>query len=218
MNFVLINAGIWLAWWAIWLAIGLLARKNVRRESFGDRAKHLVPLVIGVGMVFSSLVLPALYPLNSSDSFRILALLGTAGGLLFAFVARYYLGVNWSGLVALKDGHALVRSGPYRFIRHPIYAGLVFAMAATALSVNTCGALVGDSLWLVAFLIKLGHEEKILAHAFRGSWFSLCVAVPRRLIPGVFCLMVIVAIACSSGCKYQDVDDPNCCEPAPSGK
>lgn len=186
MNFTLINAGIWLCWWVVWLTIGLLASKNIRRESLRNRAKHLVPLMLGIALVFSSFVFPVWYPLGLNETCRQAAAIGAVCGLLFTFWARFHLGRNWSGLVALKDGHSLVRSGPYRFVRHPIYSGLVVAMASTALSVSTGIAVVGALFWGVSFLIKLDHEERILAHAFRGSWYSLCAAVPCRLFPRVF--------------------------------
>lgn len=45
----------------------------------------------------------------------------TAAGVGMAFWARWHLGANWSGAVTLKEGHELIRTGPYRAIRHPIY-------------------------------------------------------------------------------------------------
>ena len=49
----------------------------------------------------------------------------TLAGLLFAVWARLYLGKNWSGMVTVKHDHELIRSGPYRFVRHPIYSGIL---------------------------------------------------------------------------------------------
>jgi len=45
-----------------------------------------------------------------------------AAGLGFAVWARRHLGRNWSAAVTLKKDHALIRTGPYRYVRHPIYA------------------------------------------------------------------------------------------------
>ena len=52
-----------------------------------------------------------------------LGLVMLAAGLAFAVSARRYLGRNWSGTVTVKQDHELIRSGPYRFVRHPIYTG-----------------------------------------------------------------------------------------------
>ena len=51
-----------------------------------------------------------------------------AAGLGFAVWARAHLGRNWSGIVTVKEGHALVRTGPYRAVRHPIYTGLLLEL------------------------------------------------------------------------------------------
>ena len=55
-------------------------------------------------------------------------------GLTLTVWARWHLGRNWSSAVAVKEGHTLVRSGPYRAVRHPIYTGLVLALPGTALA------------------------------------------------------------------------------------
>ena len=49
----------------------------------------------------------------------------TALGFALTLWARYILGSNWSGNVTIKVGHELIRSGPYRFVRHPIYTGII---------------------------------------------------------------------------------------------
>ncbi len=56
----------------------------------------------------------------------------TLAGLLFSAAARAYLGRNWSGTVTLKQDHELVTRGPYRFVRHPIYTGLLLAFLGPA--------------------------------------------------------------------------------------
>ena len=53
-----------------------------------------------------------------------------AAGMAFATWARLHLGAYWSGRVAIKAEHRLVRSGPYRLVRHPIYTGILVGVAA----------------------------------------------------------------------------------------
>ena len=48
-----------------------------------------------------------------------------AAFILLAVWARLHLGTNWSGEVRVAAGHQLIRSGPYRFIRHPIYTAVL---------------------------------------------------------------------------------------------
>lgn len=55
----------------------------------------------------------------------------TAAGISFAIWARFYIGENWSSAVTIKVGHELIRTGPYAWVRHPIYCGLLLAIAGT---------------------------------------------------------------------------------------
>jgi protein-S-isoprenylcysteine O-methyltransferase Ste14 len=60
-----------------------------------------------------------------STPLGLLALLMVAGGAAFGVWARLTIGMNWSGNVTFKEGHELIQSGPYRYVRHPIYSALL---------------------------------------------------------------------------------------------
>jgi protein-S-isoprenylcysteine O-methyltransferase Ste14 len=64
-------------------------------------------------------------------------------GLFLTWWARVHLGRVWSGVITRKEHHSLVETGPYDFIRHPIYTGLVIAQFATAAVEATVLALLG---------------------------------------------------------------------------
>ena len=66
----------------------------------------------------------------------------------------------------LKVDHQLIRSGPYAYVRHPIYTGLFLATAGTALVVGEWRAVVGVLLTLVAHSRKAAKEEALLATEF----------------------------------------------------
>ncbi len=85
---------------------------------------------------------------------------------LFALWARVILGRNWSGVVTLKEGHELVERGPYRFVRHPIYTGMVAMFFATALVQRHLAGFVGALLMFVSFWIKLRTEENLMLQQF----------------------------------------------------
>lgn len=57
----------------------------------------------------------------------------TAAGLLFTVWARQHIGRNWSAIVTIKQEHELPTTGPYALVRHPIYTGLLLALAGSAL-------------------------------------------------------------------------------------
>jgi protein-S-isoprenylcysteine O-methyltransferase Ste14 len=84
--------------------------------------------------------------------------------------ARIHLGKYWSGVITLKEGHRLIRSGPYRLARHPIYTGFLTANLGTAITASSGDAFLGFALILVAFLIKIHREEKVLAGEFGDEY------------------------------------------------
>jgi len=90
----------------------------------------------------------------------------TAFGVLFAIWARVHIGKYWSSTVALKSEHQLIRTGPYARIRHPIYTGIILAIAGTALAVGRYAAIVALVIYVVAFWFKARKEEALLAGEF----------------------------------------------------
>ncbi len=94
----------------------------------------------------------------------------TVAGIAFAIWARWHLGENWSATVTLKEGHELIRSGPYRRIRHPIYTGMLFAFAGTALALGEYRGLISICIVLAAFYTKARKEERFLTQEFGDSF------------------------------------------------
>ncbi len=92
-------------------------------------------------------------------------------GMGVAIWARYQLGRYWSVSVALREGHRLIRSGPYERIRHPIYTGIVTMLGATVLAVDRYRALIAFGLILAGIIWKARKEEALLAGEF-GSEFD----------------------------------------------
>jgi protein-S-isoprenylcysteine O-methyltransferase Ste14 len=91
-------------------------------------------------------------------------------GIAIAIWARYSLGQYWSARVTLKVDHQLIRSGPYAYVRHPIYTALLLAMAGTALVVGEWRAVVAVFLTLVAFSHKARKEEALLFSEFGDQY------------------------------------------------
>ena len=78
-----------------------------------------------------------------------------------AIVARHTLAGNWSGAVAFKEDHESITTGPYQYVRHPIYTGMLLMILGTALSLATLGAAIGFFIILVGVLLKLRQEEAL---------------------------------------------------------
>jgi protein-S-isoprenylcysteine O-methyltransferase Ste14 len=89
-----------------------------------------------------------------------------AVGLGFAAWARAHLGQNWSGIVTVKEDHALVRTGPYRAVRHPIYTGLLLALTGTAMAIGEWRGVLAVICALIGLLRKIQVEEKRMSENF----------------------------------------------------
>jgi protein-S-isoprenylcysteine O-methyltransferase Ste14 len=94
----------------------------------------------------------------------------TWAGVAFAIWARHDIGRYWSAGVALKAGHQLIRTGPYARIRHPIYTGMLLALAGTALAIGRYRGIVAFAIILTGFIWKSKREEALLAGQFGAAF------------------------------------------------
>lgn len=90
-------------------------------------------------------------------------------GLAFAIWARRDLGRNWSGTPSMKEDHELVTSGPYRFVRHPIYTGMILALFGSVLASGIIW-LVIFIIFCINFLYQLPVEEKYMMQLFPNEY------------------------------------------------
>ncbi|HEV7927636.1 MAG TPA: isoprenylcysteine carboxylmethyltransferase family protein, partial [Verrucomicrobiae bacterium] len=68
---------------------------------------------------------------------RMLGCVMTFMGVAVLIWSRISLGTNWSAMVNFREGQELVERGPYRFVRHPMYSGLLLMVAGTAIAMGT---------------------------------------------------------------------------------
>ena len=105
-----------------------------------------------------------------------------AAGIAFAVWARYHIGRNWSGVITVKEDHQLVRTGPYGLVRHPIYSGLLLAIAGSALARGTLGGLLAVALVLFSFMRRIATEERWMTETF-GAAYEDYRAATSALVP-----------------------------------
>jgi protein-S-isoprenylcysteine O-methyltransferase Ste14 len=177
--------GLWCGWGAYWMLSAVRNKATRRRESGASRLAHTLPLAIGATLMawharrWSALAF-RLWPASLTAYWIGVALI--IAGLAFAIWARVHLGGNWSGTVTVKQGHELIRSGPYAYVRHPIYTGLIAALLGTAIASGTVHAAIGLAIIVGSFLRKLRTEEDFMRETFPGEYERYCATVPA-LIP-----------------------------------
>lgn len=94
-------------------------------------------------------------------------LLVCTAGVVLVIMSLRTLGRNWSDLVVLKHDHQLVQAGPYRWVRHPLYDGMLLAVAGSAMTVGTVVAYACVPVLFLGFLLKAGQEETLLQSRFQ---------------------------------------------------
>ena len=112
----------------------------------------------------------------------------TVGGLAVASVwligsAVRVLGRHWSVAARVVEGHELITDGPYRIVRHPIYAGMLGLLLATGLGLSTWPALGGGALlFVLGTWTRMATEERLLRGIFSSAYDQYARRVPA-LIP-----------------------------------
>jgi len=141
---------------------------------------------LSYGLVFVQLVCLGLIALTGPlfAANPVLLLLEGAAGLLGLW-AIFTMGIdNFNVTPDVKPRARLVTSGPYRYIRHPMYTALLVGGLALVLDMLSPPRMV---LWLVLFvdlMIKLNYEEQLLSRDLEG--YSAHMRRTKRLIPFLY--------------------------------
>jgi protein-S-isoprenylcysteine O-methyltransferase Ste14 len=144
--------------------------------------------VLGVALLLLILSVPGLNGWFLPERFHFLIVAGAiiqAGFLLLAVWARRHLGRNWRAEVRIAMDHQLIRTGPYRSLRHPIYTAMLGMFLGTAIASSQLHAIVGLALLVVAYLRKTRLEDQILAQTF-GTEFDAYRHDTWALMPLLF--------------------------------
>ncbi len=141
---------------------------GVRREPFtpvmvGSETRNLLAIAAGVFAIGAAI-----------------------GSVWLAATAVKRLGKEWSLTARLVEGHKLATSGPYAYVRHPIYTAMLGMLVATGLAISHWTALLaGLVVFLVGTIIRVRSEEKLLREAFGEEFENYARRVPA-IVPGVY--------------------------------
>ena len=88
--------------------------------------------------------------------------------------------------MTLKENHELIQGGPYRFVRHPIYTGILLAILGTVVALTpSVGGLVCIVMVTIGFNMKRLHEEKLMLQQFPEAYPAYQKRV-RAIIPFIW--------------------------------
>jgi len=160
---------LWILFAAYWLISALKRKKTKQRESIVDRLTYISPLVIAFSLLYNpraNFSWLAIYFVPHTVEVEWAGVAVMALGMGIAIWARVHLGTNWSGVVTLKEGHELIRTGPYRNMRHPIYTGILVAFLGNVMVNGQVRGLIALAIIWASFFIKARREEVFLTQEF----------------------------------------------------
>lgn len=162
------------------------AKRMVSRFGSGMAARLAIFLLLLVGLRVLHHQPVVFGDIATTDRLT-LALLGLvlfAAGLGLAIWARVYIAENWGMPMSVKADPELVTTGPYSYIRHPIYTGVLLAALATVLVAGFYWLLIALFMG-VYFVYSAKQEEKYLLRTFPKA-YPKYMHTTKMLIPFVF--------------------------------
>jgi protein-S-isoprenylcysteine O-methyltransferase Ste14 len=177
--------GCWIIFILYWLISSLFTKRTTYKPDRGVQAGYRILAMLAWFLLIRAHHSP--YPLSrlvipKIDSVGWIAAALSLCGLGVCLWARITIGQNWSGDVTLKESHELIQRGPYRFVRHPIYTGILMIFLGSALFRGYLGGLVALGILFGSFWIKLRMEEELMLKQFPNEYPAYMQRV-KRLIP-----------------------------------
>jgi protein-S-isoprenylcysteine O-methyltransferase Ste14 len=159
----------WIVFIVYWIVGALKTRATREKEPFTSRFVVLAVEVVGYLLIFNAstgIGFLGTRVLPRTLLGPIVGIVLTWLGIALAIWARYHLAEYWSARVTIKEGHQLIRTGPYTHLRHPIYSGLILATLGSALVIDRWRCVLGLCLVLAGYCFKAKKEETMLTQQF----------------------------------------------------
>jgi protein-S-isoprenylcysteine O-methyltransferase Ste14 len=177
----------WGAMVLVWVWGWRITKPTSRTAKSLNSLTPYLPVLIGVALLRvhvlpESWIKGPLWP--HSPALDAAGLAVTVLGAVFAIWSRVTLGRNWRSVPQVKEQHELVVKGPYRIVRHPIYTGLILAVAGTALAQDKGIWLFMVALISVSYGLKIRVEERLMIETFPEQYPEYRRRV-KALIPGI---------------------------------
>jgi protein-S-isoprenylcysteine O-methyltransferase Ste14 len=179
-----VSAILWILFFAYWSAAAGNASATRSSESTASRRLHQLLMYGALALLF--IRVPGLESrwLPGAFYFIPIGFVVQVGSALLAGWARTHLGRNWSGAITAKTDHQLIRNGPYRTLRHPIYTATLGMFLGTAIVSAELHALLGLVIISVAYWRKIRLEEQHLRAVF-GDEYDEYRRKSWAVIPGI---------------------------------
>jgi protein-S-isoprenylcysteine O-methyltransferase len=99
-------------------------------------------------------------------------------------ISILYLRRNWAVSAAIKEGHELVKKGPYRFVRHPMYFFMILVVLGSGLLISNSLIIIYTPVVAFLYYLRSRKEEEMLIKALPG--YAQYKKQTKMLIPAIF--------------------------------
>ena len=166
--------------WLLWLTPFLRARKTEQPAKQVDRRARWGVLLVGVSYC---LLWQGRFWERPPQPWQIaLSILFFALASLLSWTGALALGRQWRIDAGLSTDHELITSGPYRFVRHPIYTSMLCVLLATGFVVTPLWLfLAAVILFIVGTETRVRIEDRLLASQFGGTFQEYRRRVPAYI-------------------------------------
>src|SRR5579885_799316 len=181
----------WIIFIGYWLVSAIGTKKNLKGSSWWQGARFRIAVIV---CIFLLVQIPSIryyfHAIANSKSTSHNLILGgigialTALGVALAIWARVYLGRSWGMPMSVKEKPDLITTGPYVYIRHPIYTGVLTAMLGSAIT-NSLFWFIPFVIFTIYFLYSMKEEEKLMIKQFPNQYPSY-MKHTKRLIPFLY--------------------------------
>ncbi len=176
---VVIGIG-WAIFWIGWL-IAAFTAKTSRGSGSSLYSAVRIGLIVVIAFFLRRSWAGSGHHALSDPALAGLGLALWAAGLGLAVWARLYIGRNWGMPMTKREKPDLVTTGPYRYVRHPIYSGIILGLLGTALATSLY-ALIAVAVLAGLFIYSATREERFLAGEFPDAYPSYR-ARTKMLVP-----------------------------------
>lgn len=170
----------WAVFWLGWIVAAMTVQAGQRRWTGGIGVRVVIILAVLLlvrAKAFKSVT-------THEPWLQGIGLALFLAGLGLAVWARFYIGRNWGTPMSQKADPQLVTTGPYRYVRHPIYSGIILAMIGTTIAVGLFW-LIGAVLLGGYFVYSALMEERYMAQQFPDTYPAYKRST-KMLIPFIF--------------------------------
>jgi protein-S-isoprenylcysteine O-methyltransferase Ste14 len=180
---------LWVVWALSWFAAAAWTNTTIKRAGLLRELPYRFLVLLGAYLLLGlhSSHYDLLYrfwrPLTGIAGWVLFLLV--FAGLAFSWWARLYLGRMWSSSITRKSAHHVVDTGPYRFVRHPIYTGITVASLATAVMQGAPSTFLGAALMTAGWYIKARLEERFLREELGPEAYDSYARRVPMLVPFV---------------------------------